>query len=474
MSEEPDWLYESDDVLEYIRRFEDMIDRKAQYFFDVHELEGIINYYIDVNSFSKAVAAAEYACRLFPMSTTIQIKIAQLLIDRGKNVDALELLLRIEQLESSNYEVFMLKGLALSQTGLIEEAAECFDKAAELAGEDIKDEVLFNIGASYEQQNQFNIAVKYFLQALEENQLNINVLYDLAYCYDRINDAENSILFYNKYLDEDPFSDNVWFNLGTVYSRIQQNDKALEAYDFAIAINEMYGSAIYNKANILSNLERYDEALPEYLEFLKIEDTHVMVHCYIGECYEKLNRYDESLLFFEKAILLDPKCADAWFGLGVVKMHAELYEESLQCIKTALELNEDHTEYLYALGLVYMKLNDYENGIRVFKQVVELDPLDFEAWLNYSELLLTANRLDSAIEILHRACDFNYNNPDIILRLASYLFKQGEIKQGCGFLDRALNLDAECVEELYELYPEAAINERIKNIIEKHFDQNPV
>ena len=283
-----------------------------------------------------------------------------------------------------------------------------------------------------------------------------------------------TIEFYQKYLDEDPYSDNAWFNLGTVYSRFENNTKALEAYDFAIAINAGYASAYYNKGNILSNLEKYDEALPEYLEFIKLEENHVMAHCYIGECYEKLHRYDESLFFFQKAIFFDTNCADAWFGTGIVKMHLERYSESLAHILQALKITPNNTEYMFALGIVYLRLNDFGNGIQVLKHVVELDPLDYEAWLNYSELLYKAERIDEAVEILHRACEYNFNNAYINLRMASYLFLLGEEVQAFIYLDKALSLNPEDLEELYEFYPNAAFNNNIKSIIETHFNQHLV
>src|SRR6266568_251994 len=104
MGEERDWLFDDDDVMEAIRRYEDMMKHNQKYFFDVHEFEEIINYYIDINNFPKAISAAEYGYRLHPSSTAIQLKIAHLLIDRGKPSESINLLNRIEKLEQSNYE----------------------------------------------------------------------------------------------------------------------------------------------------------------------------------------------------------------------------------------------------------------------------------------------------------------------------------------------------------------------------------
>src|SRR5271157_1212615 len=168
MGEERDWIYEDDDVIEAIRRYEDMVKRKTMYFFDVHEFEEIINYYIDINNFGKAIAAAEYGFRLHPSSTLIQLKIAHLLIDRGKVSESISLLNNIEKLEQSNYEVYILKGTAYNILGNVTEAKIHFDKAVSLTSEN-KSEVLCNIGISFEDRAQFNTAIEYFLESYDIN-----------------------------------------------------------------------------------------------------------------------------------------------------------------------------------------------------------------------------------------------------------------------------------------------------------------
>ena len=470
MGDERDWLYESDEVLSSIRRFEDMMEKKAKYFFDVYEFEEIINYYIETNSFNKAVSAAEYGYRLYPDSTVIQLKIAHLLIDRGKAAESIGILNRIEKIEQSNYEVYILKGSAYNLLGKTSEARQHFDKAVSLSHTDNRDTILYNIGVTFEHQSNYEPAIQYFLESYKLDPSNFTVLFDLAFCYDQLNQTERSIYYYNRYLDEEPYSDIAWFNLATVYNKDENFEKSIEAYDFVIAINEDYSSAYFNKANILSNLERYNDALPVYLEYLKFEEDHVMAHCYIGECYEKLARYEESLFFFQKAVSLDPNCADAWFGKGIVKMHLESYQESMNYINRALELNEDNTEYLYAKGLVYMRQNDHHNGMLIFKQLVELDPTDYEAWLNYSEMLLISGKLDQAIEVLNKANDINFNNANINLRLASYMFLQKNMDQGYNYLEKALTIDADFIEELYDFYPEAALNDTITAMINKKME----
>jgi len=47
-------MQEEDEFRQVLERFEDMVERKSAYFFDVEEFELIIDYYLDIRNFKKA------------------------------------------------------------------------------------------------------------------------------------------------------------------------------------------------------------------------------------------------------------------------------------------------------------------------------------------------------------------------------------------------------------------------------------
>ena len=301
MGEERDWLYDGEDVMESIRRYEHMMEENARYFFDVHEFEEIINYYIDINDVSKAVGAAEYANGMHPTSTAIQLKIAQLLVDSGKATEAVDILEKLEKIEESNYEVYVLKGTAYNVLGNVTKAKKYFDRALMLTPEN-KDEILCNIGISFEERGHYKTAITYFLESYAIDSENVAVLYDLAFCYDKINEHAKSMHYYESYLEEDPFSDNAWFNLGTVYNNVQLFDKAIEAYDRAISLDPfdyeswLNLSELYLKKNLLTKAIRTLEDSYEY-------NSEIALVNYRLAAYNLLRRnINEGVRYLRKAI----------------------------------------------------------------------------------------------------------------------------------------------------------------------------
>ena len=446
-----DSFWYDDETLSSVQRYEEMVKSHTHCFFDVHEFEDIIDYYMDSENFTEAATAANYASRIYPLASSIQLRMAEIMIDKGQPVRALSLLNKIEPLESGEYGVYLLRGAALNMMGKPREAQRQFEKAISMADEN-KAEVLYNIGMSFERINQHKVALKYFLKVHSMEPENYYVFYDLAYCYERLDELDRSIAYYQKYLDEDPFSEHVWYNLGIVYNKKDDNEKALEAYDFAIAINPGYSSSHFNKANTLSLLERYREAIETYQEFLEKEPDNAAAYCYAGECYERLEEYNMARIHYIKSLSLDEQFPDAWFGLGVMKSQDGHHEEAVSDILRALALDKDNTEYLFALASAYANMQQYENAVAIFKKLIELITGDIYMWDCFAQIYARQEAFAEALKIIDEALYFNPDSALLHYRRAAYHLLNDDELQGLALLEEALRAYSEESECFYDVF----------------------
>jgi len=447
-----DSFWYDDEVLSSVSRYEDMVKKHTHYFFDVHEFEDIIDYYLDSENIAEATMAADYAAHIYPLASSIQLRMAEILIDKSQPIKALSLLNKLEHLESGEYGVYLLRGAALNMIGKPREAQRQFEKAISMADEN-KAEVLYNIGMSFERINQHNIALKYFMKVHDMEPENYFVFYDLAYCFERLDELDKSVAYYQKYLDEDPFSEYVWYNLGIVYNKKDNNDKALEAYDFAIAINPEYSSAYFNKANTLSSIENYTNAIETYQEFLEIEPDNAAAYCYMGECYERLEDYDKARIHYIKSLSLDDQFSDAWFGLGVMKSQDGCHEEAVNDILRALALDEDNSEYLFALASAYANMQQYKKSVTIFKKLVKLITGDIYMWDCFAQVFAKQDAFVDAQKIILEALHFNPFAALLHYRLAAYYLLNDEQARGMSVLENTLKAypdESECFFDVFE------------------------
>ena len=164
MKEDFDDIFNNEENSELVNRYEEMLKNNTQYFFDVSEVESIIDYYMDSNKSNTAFHVVEIAAQQHPSSLNIQLKKAQVLLDKGHGLQALKVIEKVERIESSNSDVYLLKGTTLNVMGKYGEAVKAFDTAVIYSYED-KVDIIHTIAQSFEQIGRYKTALRYFHEA---------------------------------------------------------------------------------------------------------------------------------------------------------------------------------------------------------------------------------------------------------------------------------------------------------------------
>jgi len=456
--------YWDDDILEAVNRFKrSLISGNATYF-DVSEFEGIVEQLLDEGDIQGSEIAAEQGIKIHPNAVPLQLKYAQILINKGLYEKSLKFLQTAEKVDSENPDVHLLKGSAQMVMGKESEALMSFRKAVKYAGSEV-DDILYQIGSTYVQIGNIPKAIYYFERTVQANPFNDLALYDLGFFYDQENKLKKSIKYYNLYLDIDPFNQYVWFNLGTVYNKIENHDKAIDAYEFAHALNSEFHMALFNIGNALANAEKYNEAIDKYKEFLEIEPDNDEAFCYIGECYLNIENYTESQFYYNRAIEINKKNDTAWFGIGLILWINQNFEASIKFIKKAIKLDEQNSEYWLTLGKIYKDFNNKANAVSALKKAARIEPENAEIWFTWTDTYLKFNEPDNAIRILRKGIE-NNSNAILKYRLVALMLEQKKQKEAYELLSFALMQDFEQVEFLFELNPKLHKNKRINKIVD--------
>ncbi|HEC41415.1 MAG TPA: tetratricopeptide repeat protein [Bacteroides sp.] len=440
MDKEKDFFQEDGELQEILGRFENMRKQLNAYFFDVFEFEKIIDHYLDTNHFNRAIDAVSFGKKQHPGSTTLEIKEAQVYAEKGDSQKALEMVGRLELIDKSNNEVFMLKGMILNQLGKVTDAEQAFEKALELSYENVE-EILYDISLSFQYVNQYKTALLYLEKAYKRNSRKLTVLYDMAYCHDRLHDIDRSISYYEAYLDIEPYSENVWYNLGLLYFKKENFRKAVDCYDYSIAINDQYSSAVFNKANALANLGEYEDAIETYKDCILLEPENVLAHCYLGESLEKLEQYEEAIGWYEKATKVDASYSEGWYGIAVCYLFQKLYRDALFYVNKAIVLDDENPDFWFTLGNIQAHLGANTDAIKAYSRTCELDPYDDEAWINLAHLKFKQGATEKAINVLKDSYTHTINIGIVNFHLSAYYHYQGNSEQALKFFEEGLKLE---------------------------------
>lgn len=448
-----------------VRRYEAMEAAHDRLFFDVEEIEMIVDHYLERSEPRKAEKVLAFAKELHPSSLAITFAEAIVMMALGRLRRALELLDAVEKVEPWNEEVQLHKAGIYSQQRNHRRSVEHYKRALELAEEGL-DEIYLDLAFEYENLEDYDSAIECLKHALELNPENEVVLYELAYCYDLAGADEASISFFRNFTNEEPYSSVAWYNLGNVLSKLERYPESNDAYDLALAIDERFTSAWFGKARNLLIAGEYAEAITCYEETLAFDGPQAITYSFIGECYEKMEHFDQALANYDQSIALDPDWVDAWIGRGVVKDMQGHLQEALVALQHALRLSPDHPDALYYYALTLGRAGRAEEAFATFEKLHVLEPQNLDAWMDHADMLLELKDAEAALAKFKEAGQVHQLNAAFKYRLVSYLLRTGREQQALLELEEALTADHAAHTQLLNHWPDAAKLPQVMHLIE--------
>jgi len=449
-----------------ISKYEQMMKSNLNYYFDVEDFEQIVEYYMDMDQNRKALKAIKYAFQLHPDALHLMVKKAQIHLKNKNPERALNSLETVENIESSNSEVYLTKGHSFLLMGNLADSREYYDKALKLVDDrEERLDVLQNISQTLQFSDLYKEAIKYLIKAFELDKENLMVLYDLAYCYDRAGDPENSILYYNHYINVEPYSEHVWFSLGNLYNKVGEVDNAIEAYEMAVAINPEYIDSIYELAVILEDNYQYEKAVKYYKQYLTYEPDSAEIYHFIGNCYLHLSEYDEALEHYRKSLKLEEHNPEVYYSIANLLYKKQKYWDALFYAKRATHLEESDSRYYVLYGKINIHLKMHREAARAFYQTVKLKPEVFYHWILLTDELIIERKYEKALKYLLDSLEYHGNNALILFRLAAVYYKTSNIRISLKYFKKAMLLDKKRYNEFFKICPEAKRSNEIKKLM---------
>ncbi len=456
-----------DDRFQSVSKFEEMLGKNKQLYFDIEEFEDIIDFYIDNNNLSHANKAIDIAMLQHPISDSIQLRQAVVHIQNINASQAISILEKLIKVNPNQYETIIAYSSALLLQGKDKLAEVYLKKAFEINLEESAG-FLYHNGLNYLTSGRYDYAIKFLLISYNYDKNNYYALNDIAFCYERLNDYKKSINYYNKYLDQDPFDEIIWYNLGIVYERAGKTESALEAYDFTITINQKYDLAFYSKANLLISLGRYYEAIELFHELAEIAEEKADIYCLIGECYEKAEEYTNAHKYYKKSLEEDKTYSDSWFGIAMVKSAKEEYFESLYYLRMAISFDDSNEEYFLELGKINQKLGFLDDADKNFNKAIEIAPYDDELWSFYAEMYIKQTNYDKALRILYEAKSNISDSSNILYKISVCEIFTGNYNAGFKFFEKALKIDYKLHKEYLEKFSELKLYKEVSELIQTY------
>ncbi len=437
-----------------LKRFEEMLKAGKSSYFDVEIFEEIIDHYLGLNEYKKALRGIDAGLAQHPGNSNLMLLKADLYLSTGKLLKSLECLSAIETIEPYNSEVFVLKASVYSQQRKFDEAIYYLKLAIKYCEQDEKVELYIDLAVEYENCEKYEKAISCLKHALELNAENETAMYEISYCYEIAGKNAESIAFYQAFIDEHPYSFLAWHNLGTSLIKDGNLPEALDCFDYCLAINEEFSTAHFNKATVLMMNENYYEAINHFNETVIREEALPLTFLYLGECYEKINESVLAEQHFMRALEIDEEFADAYVSLALLKANQNQYTEADFYISKAVKLDDQNPDFWYIKAEICENDHRANDAKAAYQNAIQLNPDNLEILLDFSNFLHADFSLEDALFLLESVYE-KFAGVDLIeFRISALCFLSGKIQTAGEFFVRGLEYNNQGYKSAFQYCPD--------------------
>ncbi|MHC5040432.1 MAG: protein kinase domain-containing protein, partial [Planctomycetota bacterium] len=249
----------------------------------------------------EALADSEKALKMAPNYYLSHYRHCFALFYAGKREETLAASKRAIALFPGYPPLIAIYAECLLDVGKLKEAAEWFEKAAELDRSGIEG----NMGA----------------------------------CYLALGEIEKAEAVFREALARDPGNGSLTGNYGTVLLRKEEYRKAIEMFDKALALNPEEYIFLTNRGMAKGQIGDLKGAEEDLRKALQIEPIHLAGIQNLASLLYKKGEYEESLALCRKGIAQASDIKGLWNNMGFVLFQMRRFDEARQAFEKSLEID---------------------------------------------------------------------------------------------------------------------------------------
>lgn len=389
--------------------FENTVLQGGMQFFDVDELEVIIDYYFEVNDQEPLRRAVEYAEQLYPDSTTIRLRRAHLLIAQQQYEPALRIIQELRRQEPDNTDVAYSLGVAYGAVGKSQKAIELYLEAA--ADGWMLGRVYANIAEEYYNQHQLDEAIRYYLLSLDTDSYDPTTLYNYLDTCVQARQVEGAVEYLKSFVGEHPYSCEAWHCLGIAYYDLGLFEQAVDAYEYALAIDKKRFDVYVDLSASQEALGHVGDAVSTMLRARDYTDNRARLYRLVAYIYVRAGNNETAILYFRKAVEENPDDAEAHAALAIGYAVVEDTGNAMPHIKKALRLAPNDPEVLSSAGIIYDILGNFEAASDYFERMVACDDCTELQCQRYTQFLYSNKAYDMLVDFALESLDIYPEHP---------------------------------------------------------------
>ena len=454
-----------EEINELLQIYENLKQGRSHSFIEEEAFIIIIEFFEEKEQLSKAIEAADTGVNLYPYSSGLLIKKADLLLSSQKYREALAVLRDAELLDSKDINIYILKTDAYLALDQPEKAVKLLEKSLSFFDGQERIDLLFELADVYDDYEEFEKVFDCLKIILEEDPNNEEALYKICFWTDFTGRNEESIRLHHNIINEFPYNELAWFNLGASYQGLKLYEKSVEAYQYAIAIDEKFDYAYRNMGDAYIRIRKYKDAIEALEKVLEISKPEDVIFEAIGHCYDKLKNYAQARFNYRKASHLSPSDSKLLYKIACTYFNEKQWTSATKQMDLALKIHRMNPAYNLLMGECKMQSGLYKEAIQHFSDVVRARPKNGSGWEALIRCLYSTEFWDEALEQVNAALKITNDKPLFLFYKSAILFASGKSKEAILQLEKAMNKAPRMLKKFMELNPSILQNRQVVDVL---------
>lgn len=389
--------------------------------------------------------------------------------------------LRIDQARFDEAEEILSKVL-------VESASTVLDASEEARGH-------AHVGELRSRALDWEEAAHAFQRAADVEPTNTRHVASIAFLQLRQHRWEDAVTAFTNALEKSPNEPLLMAGQATALTATAQYVKANEVLEAARKIAPQDVDVMVAAGELQASLGKHADAHAKFMEALSIAPDHVPALVADGRNALKQRKFETARTRLERAVELSPNSAEAQGSLGLHRLATDDIAGAKAAFSKAIERNPGLAFAHLGLGDALLALGEDADAFVSFERAVKLEPDSTRARLRFARILRRQGELEQALAELKVALENDPKEAEVHANLGALLFEldrqeeaeaslrtalklndtsavahdymgrlyaaKGEPSRGLGHLRRAVVLDPDNDESLYQL---GLVHERLRQL----------
>ena len=274
-----------------------------------------------------------------------------------------------------------------------------------------------------------------------------NILLQRAQSAVIAHDYDSATRIYKTLISENPDDKSLQIQLGNLYVKSGKDERALPLFNDIIKDDPKNSDILIAIGGIYRRQKKFDESVAILEQALSLDkgnpDTQATISYNLGFTYRQMGKLDEAISCFEDVVYQHPDDVLAYNHLGAIYALQKKHEKAISAYQKGLKTDPNHPVILLNLAKSYEAVNERQKALSSYEAALRSKPGWIEAIDAYSDLLLSADKVKEADDVVSNAIKINPEDVKMHTKMGHVYNRQSIFNSAEEEFKKALTIDDE-------------------------------